>query len=232
MARKKIILFIVEGISDQTCLGLALSRLLTSNNIQFEITEGDITTKDDANSATIIKLLGAIIKKFLAGVFRPSDIQEVIHLIDTDGAFIPDAAIKQNTASGIFYAEDCIYTDNVAFIRSRNAKKKQILNKLSTMTNVLKNIPYSVYFFSCNLDHALHNENNLSKEEKMNKAEDFEKRYAADLPGFISFLQNPVFAVTGDYSQSWAFIKINTNSLKRHSNFHLYPPLSASMSSS
>lgn len=225
MARKKIILFIVEGISDQTCLGLALSRLLTSNNIQFEITEGDITTRDDANSATIIKLLGAIIKKFLAGVFRPGDIQEVVHLVDTDGAFIPDTAVRQNTASGIFYAADCIYTNNIASLRARNAKKQQILNKLCSMSTILKNIPYSVYFFSCNLDHALHNENNLSYEEKMSKAVCFESRYANDLPGFISFLQNPAFAVSGDYSASWAFIKIGTNSLKRYSNFHLYPPL-------
>jgi len=232
MPRKKIILFIVEGISDQTCLGLALSRLLTSNNIQFKITEGDITTKEEASSTTITKLLGGVIKKFLAGIFKPGDIQEVVHLIDTDGAFIPNAAIKQNTSLGIFYADDCIYTDNIAFIQARNVKKQQILNKLSTMTTILKSIPYSVYFFSCNLDHALHNENNLTKDVKMSKAEDFEKRYADDLPGFISFLQNPDFAVIGDYAQSWAFIKIDTNSLKRYSNFHLYPPLITPISSS
>ncbi|MDD2576608.1 MAG: hypothetical protein PHV76_03810 [Bacteroidales bacterium] len=237
MPRKKIILFIVEGISDQTCLSLALSRLLSSNRVQFKITNGDITTEENASPANISKALGSVVKSFLSGVFKPSDIQEVVHLIDTDGAFVPDSAVQPHpptsgpnthSATNCTYTTNCIYTDKVQLIRDRNAKKKQILNKLSSTTQVLKNIPYSAYFFSCNLDHALHNCNNLSAADKMKKAEEFENQYAKDLTGFVSFIKDPVFAVSGNYIESWAFIKLDTNSLKRYSNFHLYPPLSTS----
>ena len=62
----------------------------------------------------------------------------------------------------------------------------------------------------------------------MKKAEEFENQYAKDLTGFVSFIKDPVFAVSGNYIESWAFIKLDTNSLKRYSNFHLYPPLSTS----
>lgn len=231
MPRKKIVLFIVEGISDQTCLSLALSRLLTSSNVQFKITNGDITTKEHASSANIYKALGSVIKSFLTGIFKPSDIQEVVHLIDTDGAFVPDSAVQPHSPTSgptIHYTDDYIYTANVPCLRARNAQKKQILNKLSNTTQVFKNIPYSVYFFSCNLDHALHNCNNLSVADKMKKAEEFERRYADNLTGFVSFIKDPVFAVSGSYIESWEFIKLDANSLKRYSNFHLYPPLTSS----
>jgi len=224
---KKIILFIVEGITDQTCLGMALNSLLTSNSIKFAITYGDITTKAGASPATIVKSLGLVVVNFLSGVFEPSDIQEVVHLVDTDGAFIPDAAV-QSHGSSIYYDDDFIYTDNVRYILDRNANKKRILNKLITLPTVLGVIPYKAYFFSCNLDHALHNRNNLSIEEKKQAANNFEDRYANDLPGFVSFINSSVFAVAGNYAESWAFIKLDTNSLKRFSNFHLYPPLTSS----
>lgn len=45
MARKKIILFIVEGINDKTCLEGVLEKILDSEEVRFQITEGDITTR-------------------------------------------------------------------------------------------------------------------------------------------------------------------------------------------
>lgn len=43
---KKVILFIVEGITDKTALGSVLDAILSNEKIHFAITEGDITTKD------------------------------------------------------------------------------------------------------------------------------------------------------------------------------------------
>ena len=43
MKTKKIILFIVEGISDQTSLALVLSKLIKTENVMFHIVRGDIT---------------------------------------------------------------------------------------------------------------------------------------------------------------------------------------------
>lgn len=43
--RKKIILFIVEGITDEVSLALGFSELMNSNEVRFELTYGDITTR-------------------------------------------------------------------------------------------------------------------------------------------------------------------------------------------
>jgi hypothetical protein len=51
MKTKKIILFIVEGISDQTSLALILSKLVKSENVKFQIVNGDITSDRSTNVA-------------------------------------------------------------------------------------------------------------------------------------------------------------------------------------
>ncbi len=38
MARKKIVLFIVEGINDKVCLERVLSKIIDSNEVRFQIT--------------------------------------------------------------------------------------------------------------------------------------------------------------------------------------------------
>jgi hypothetical protein len=47
---KKVILFLVEGITDKTSLGLILSKIITTESIHFDITDGDICYKDCVNS--------------------------------------------------------------------------------------------------------------------------------------------------------------------------------------
>lgn len=60
--RKKIILFIVEGINDKTSLALCLSQLLNDDEIHFEITDGDITTRIGTNPTNIAAKVGDIVK--------------------------------------------------------------------------------------------------------------------------------------------------------------------------
>ena len=79
-----------------------------------------------------------------------------------------------------------------------------------------------MYYFSCNLEHVLHNEVNLSDELKMEYAERFSDSYYKIESAFIDFIRDEQFAVTGDYKETWEFIKLNGNSLKRYSNFHLF----------
>ena len=42
MAKKKIILFIVEGPSDETSLSTVLSRIFSSSSVKFQVIHGDI----------------------------------------------------------------------------------------------------------------------------------------------------------------------------------------------
>lgn len=51
---KKVVLFIVEGITDKTSIGLILSKIITSNSVFFAITDGDICYKDGVTSPNAI----------------------------------------------------------------------------------------------------------------------------------------------------------------------------------
>ena len=54
-ARLKVLLFLVEGITDRTSLAMAMTRLISENNIQFEIMDGDVTADYRIDSSAIAK---------------------------------------------------------------------------------------------------------------------------------------------------------------------------------
>ncbi len=223
MSTKKVILFIIEGITDEICLGYVLSRLLSEQIVGFEKTYGDITTKDGYDRAKIAAKVGDTVKDFMGRYFlKPSDIKEVVHLVDLDGAYISDDKVIQAACQKPFYTDENIQTSNVDGIQRRNQQKTENLNRLISLGKVYKNIPYKVFFFSCNLDHVLHDAPNLSRLEKDQYAKRFESEYADQPSIFLDFLGNQQYSVGGDYQQTWDFIKLDTNSLHRHTNFHLY----------
>ena len=57
---KKVILFIVEGINDQTCLGGVLEEILDSNEVRFQMTCGDITSRNEIDEYNIKKEIGNV----------------------------------------------------------------------------------------------------------------------------------------------------------------------------
>ncbi len=222
MRTKKIILFIVEGITEQICLGYILDQLLSNQLIQFQLTNGDLTSKFGNNSSNIAAKIGEVVNQFRGRIFKPSDFLEVVHLIDTDGAFIPDDRIMQAEYEKSFYTDINILSNKTEDIQKRNRRKSQILNRLITLNKVCRIIPYSAYFLSCNMDHVLHDKANLSRKEKTEYATQFENKYSTQPKKFINFINNAQYAVSGNYQETWEFIKLDTHSLQRYSNFHLY----------
>ncbi|MCX6054203.1 MAG: hypothetical protein NTZ74_04660 [Chloroflexi bacterium] len=88
---KKVILFLVEGITDQTTLGLILSKIINTQSIHFTITYGDICYKEGVDSTNAIIRTYDYVKSFMEQTrFQKSNFLRIVHLIDTDGAFIPD----------------------------------------------------------------------------------------------------------------------------------------------
>ena len=73
---------------------------------------------------------------------------------------------------------------------------------------------------SCNLDHVLHNKRNSTTIEKIENSESFSCVYDDPIK-FIEFFNNEEINVNGDYVSTWNYIKMDNNSLKRHSNFFL-----------
>lgn len=222
MKSKKIILFIVEGISDQTSLALVLSKLFNNDTVRFHVVGGDVTSNHYTNANNAIKKVNDELKKFLdRNKFLVSDINQIIHIVDMDGAYVPENNIVEDSSvSNIIYKEKQIICNNVSKVIVRNERKSTVIDKLST-TSKIRKIPYSVYYFSCNLEHVLHNIRNAKKEEKDKFADEFTSTYYNHEKEFVDFIADKALAVDGTYLETWKYIKQETNSLDRHSNFHL-----------
>lgn len=151
--------------------------------------------------------------------YKNSDILRIIHIVDTDGAFIPADSIVLDESISLDYSEDCIRTSAPVYIKARNESKSKILFKLFN-TYSINTMKYNVYFNSCNLEHVLVGELcNFSDAEKERIADDFSDKYCKDIEGFRLFLKSVL--PKEQYIASWKFIKEGKNSLKRYSNMSL-----------
>lgn len=222
--KRKIVFLIAEGISDKTALAAVLSRLLTDEETVVEVTHGDITSKSGVSPSNIIKTVGDFVKKYAQQYFlKKEDFCEVVQIVDMDGAYIPDELVKENAlCEKPRYLNSCIETCNPEGIRKRNSRKQRNLNRLIDAPCVWSSIPYSVYFFSCNLDHALHGDANLSEKDKNKRATDFAERYSKDSNGFLYLIGRGDIAPCKKYSESWEYIKTGANSLQRCTNLNVF----------
>lgn len=220
---KKIILFIVEGINDKTCLGGVLEQILDSNEVRFQMTYGDITTRNEIDEYSIKKEIGNVVKQFKDKYhLKPEHFMEVVHLIDTDGAFLSKEFIFEEDTDKVIYRDTGIYTNKVQNLLERNKKKNVVVERMLEISKVLKTIPYSVYYFSSNMDHVFHNNANLSETDKSSLADEFDMKYAEDIEAFKKLITESEFSVRGTYEETWSFIKLSKNSICRHSNFGVY----------
>lgn len=229
MKNRNVIVFIVEGITDKDSLYGILSELYEDKNIVFSIVGGDITTDKSTSVKNIDSKVVSYIKKAMErDKFNKSDITRIVHLIDTDGAYIPDEKIIYNDIDKPYYSEKNIETRNVEYMKTRNQQKRNILNKLSTMNTIFKGIKYNVYYMSCNLEHVLHNIQNANEAQKKYLAESLEDKFFDNPEEFVNFISTASFSVhgnyteNGNYTETWEYIKQGTNSLNRYSNFSLF----------
>lgn len=220
MARKKIVFVIVEGPSDDAAIGVLLNRLYDKNTVYIKITHGDITTDLNIAPNDIVRVIGDLVKNYAASMhLSQNHFQEVIHLIDMDGAYIPDAAIKNNPAAEEpIYSLKEIQTAKPEKLVLRNQHKRSKLDRISVLKKVWTSIPYHAYYMSSNLDHVLYGKLNSTDEEKEQDAYAFAKMYKDDMDGFLTFISDSDFSRMEGYKESWAFIKSDFHSLERFTN--------------
>ena len=221
MASKKVIMFIVEGPTDADALEPVLRKIFNHERIHFHIVHGDITTKKEVSAANIIMKVASRAKQEMDRYgFRKKDILRVLHLIDTDGAFIPDSKVEFEEIEKIKYLEDKILTSDRDAIVKRNQQKTRVVCRLIGAAKVGA-FDYSIYYFSRNLEHVFHdNGDDLTDDEKVEYADEAAEKYGTS-ELFMDFIRSDEIAVSGRYKETWDYIMQGTNSLKRNSNFHL-----------
>lgn len=220
MKRKKVVLIIVEGPSDEEALGAVLNNYFGKDRVYVHTHHGDITTEKGNKCSNIISKVNECVKQCMRQYpFKRSDFKRIIHVVDMDGAFITDNAIAEDKdAYKPIYTEEVIRTNHPEGIVKRNAQKRENINRLIP-TSIIGNIPYQIYYMSSNLDHVLYNKLNSTDVEKENDAHNFAIKYKDDLNGFKAFLQDSDFSVNQNFIDSWDYIKQEKHSLERHTNF-------------
>ncbi|MGN0767704.1 MAG: hypothetical protein ACI4NF_08355 [Christensenellales bacterium] len=221
MPRKKIVFVIVEGPSDEEALGVLLNRIYDSKAVYVQVMHCDITTELDVNTSNVVAKIGDVVKKYAGRTFKSGDFSRIIHITDTDGAFIPDDAVVEDAAAvKPLYSATEIRTQRKSGIENRNLRKRECLNRLSSASRIW-GVPYQIYYMSCNLDHALYGKLNSTDDEKESDSFAFAKKYRDDIPSFMKYISESDFSVVGSYPQSWQYISEGLHSLERHTNFGL-----------
>ena len=219
---KKVILYLVEGPTDEDALSPVLKKVLHREEVRFHVVHGDMTSNWRISGANAVKTVyeHMELERKRYG-FEKRDIIKVIHLVDIDGAFIPEDRVLKGRDRTLRYYDDRIEAPDPERIIERNRRKSKILQRLCTADAVGK-VPYFVYYFSRNLEHVLHNnEEDLSDDKKIRYADSFADKYGLDQKGFQDFMSSGDFAVPGEFHETWNFIMQDLNSLHRHCNFHL-----------
>ena len=169
MPRKKILFVIVEGPSDDAALSVLLSRFFDSNVVHVHVMHCDITTELGVTPNNIVRTIGDCVKKFAGRLYKSGDFCQIIHIVDMDGAFIPNNAVVEDaSAAKPIYSITEIRTRQKSGIENRNLRKRENLNRLLSTPEIWK-IPYRVYYMSCNLDHALYGKLNSTDDNTCHK---------------------------------------------------------------
>ena len=95
---KKVILFLVEGPTDEDALAVIFTKLVNDHDIEFDVLHTDITADENMTVKYIEERIDKEIQKYLLKnlFIVADDILKVIQIIDTDGAFIPPSLVRQS----------------------------------------------------------------------------------------------------------------------------------------
>ncbi|MEG0330321.1 MAG: hypothetical protein RR602_08285 [Longicatena sp.] len=223
---KKILLFLVEGLSDKDALEPILSELVDETKIHFEVIRYDLSANNSTQmkSSNMKQRITKIVKSFLEnnhGIEKKS-IEKVIFLTDTDGCYVDESTISYSSTDQNFrYEDDGIYTNRPKDAILRNQIKTRNLDTINS-TLVVYNRPIEVYYFSCNLDHVLYDKRNLAQSLKEDYAFSFADKYENREDEFIDFISTSSLCLSFNYRDSWMKIKNNNNSLLRYTNLLIF----------
>ena len=152
---KKVVLFIVEGPTDEDAFSSVMKKLHARQQVVFLVIHGDITADRDVNARNALTAVNQKIKELMRkyGLHR-TDLLKIIHLVDMDGAYVPEAAIRYGDTDKLVYGLDEICAPKGNRIAERNRNKASVMNRLCT-SHEIASVPYGLYYLSRNMEHVL-----------------------------------------------------------------------------
>lgn len=221
--KKAVVIFIVEGNSDKKALEKIFQRIYRHKNIVFKVTDGDVTSDDNVNEMNVYDVIYEKVDECLKDKkLHWNDIWQIVHLIDTDGMYVPEWAVVQGESMKFVYSTTEIKCKSRQRVIDRNKRKCDLMKHLLEIQHI-RDIPYTAFYMSSNLDHALYDMQNLDDDLKGVYADAFYSEFIDKETLFIDYLKDEVAnGVPDSFYASWRYIKQDLHSLERHSNLHIY----------
>ena len=189
---KKVLLVIVEGETDETALKSSLENIFEDKETYVYVVGGDITSNWDVPDDELCDEIEAILNEIMTRYgLTEEDFLGIIHVSDTDGAFIKSKYVVLDKSESYPRNEDKIYSESeirtshrIKYIQ-RNRRKKRRMNTLLANANIL-DVKYGFYYMSSCLDHVLYDKTNLSGKQKRIEADSFNEKTPSNA-GYIFF---------------------------------------------
>lgn len=223
----KLTIIYVEGETDEIFLDFYLENLIDDTNTNIQIVYGDVYSEIEDKG--IKARIGDKVKAFLKEQkLREEDVESIYHLIDIDGVYLKEDSIQANNKINVLtYKSDKIEVKDSKHKRNiidRNKRKKTQINKM--IKSKVINTEYKLFYNSCNLEHVLINQLNLSKDEKVNNIQSLMVKYetSEDLEEAINSafaIQNINGNVDSCFDKSWEILKNNDSEILRLSNINI-----------
>lgn len=163
-------MFLVEGTSEQDAMVTPFSQYLKEKvRVEGEAFYCDVTTVSmfpkSARTFVVRSNVKETVRTFVLDqierkhTYTWQDLAQIVHIVDTDGAFIPDDRVLANEElNGIAYYADHIEHAHPADIIERNYVKAAAIRTLAFAGELVyrrRAVPYRLFFMSRNLEHAL-----------------------------------------------------------------------------
>jgi hypothetical protein len=230
---KKFILFVVEGFNDKQEIEAILrtpyfDAYRGKYDCRTKLVKNDITADKNTHEGNIVHRIEEVVNQFRRdpqeGLFsgiKPQDIQEIVHVVDMDGAFIPRDGIERGDYPEPYYTDTSIITSNVDGIAGRNNKKQRVLRRLMAVDKIA-GINYSLYYASRDMDHVLFNKPNSNRKSKGWDAKTFSDKCLRTPQCLTESFFKEGIAFGGTYEESCMEIQKGYNSLHRGTNLNLF----------
>lgn len=235
--RKEVILFLVEGTSEQDALVAPFAQHFRERaRVEGESFFCDVTTvsmfSKPAPTFTVRSNVRETVRTFVLDqierkhTYTWRDLAQIVHIVDTDGAFVPDDKVLANEGlDGIAYYSDHIEHPRPSDIVERNHVKARALRTLAFAGELVYRkhaVPYRVFFMSRNLEHALFGvgaDVDENMKERLSRA--FAEACKRNPQMLEERLRDPEVCVPGTYEETWDYIQEGVRSLERGTNLGL-----------
>ena len=121
---RKSVVFIVEGNSDKIALEKIFQKIYRNKNIIFKFTDGDITSDKEMTENKAVEAIYNKVNSYMKDKkLSKSDIWQIVHIFDTDGAYVPDTAVVKGENADFEYSVTQISCKNIQKVLERNKRK-------------------------------------------------------------------------------------------------------------